>query len=162
MAVVLSLAWGAIFIAECQAAVLAGAAAFSHFLADIPMHNADLALFPNAATHFGLGLWGRLCTGAWLLEGLFSASLIIWAWRVFPMRRVSVAWPVAVMIILFVQLSPWLSPMKWVARLPEPQTHILDGLLVSAGFLVPGVLLSWLTDRAERLHRPPSIPPQLP
>lgn len=43
-------------------------AVFSHFLLDIPMHPPDLALWPGAGTHLGLGLWRALPTGWWFVE----------------------------------------------------------------------------------------------
>jgi membrane-bound metal-dependent hydrolase YbcI (DUF457 family) len=43
-------------------------AVFSHFLLDIPMHPADLALWPGSGTHLGLGLWRTLPTGWWFVE----------------------------------------------------------------------------------------------
>lgn len=51
---------------------------------------------------------------------------------------------------LFVNLSPWLSPMKPVARLAEPAAHLPHGALVTVGFVVPGLLLTWLVRRSER------------
>ena len=57
------------------------------------------------------------------------------------------------MLVLFLNLSPWLSPMKHVAALNEPAAHILHGILVTAGFVIPGLLLTWLVNRAERLGR---------
>ncbi|PZQ60217.1 MAG: hypothetical protein DI570_14750 [Phenylobacterium zucineum] len=150
MALVLSLAWAALFLKQRTAALVAGLACFSHFLADLPMHNADLAVYPYAAKHLGLGLWGRLQTGAWVLEGLFAAIVLAWAWTRFRARGVAVGWPLLVLGVLFVNLSPWLSPMKVAAGLPEPQAHLLHGVLVTLGFLGPGALLAWLVDRAER------------
>jgi hypothetical protein len=41
--------------------------------------------------------------------------------------------------------------MKFVAELSEPATHLLHGALVTIGFLVPGLLLTWLINREERL-----------
>ena len=57
MAGVLSLIWGALFLRR-SLAIVAALAVFSHFLADWPVHNADLALYPYAATHLGYGLYG--------------------------------------------------------------------------------------------------------
>lgn len=57
-----SVVWAVLFIRDKRVAALAFVAAFSHFVADWPMHNADLALFPYSAQHFGLGAWGKLGT----------------------------------------------------------------------------------------------------
>lgn len=146
--------WGALFLRDRRVAAVAFIAAFSHFVADWPMHNGDLALFPHADTHLGLGLWGRLGTASWVLEGLFALVLLADAWRSSARRGVSLLWPGVVLAVLFVNLSPWLSPMKQVAGLDEPAAHVLHGVLVTLGFLVPGALMTWLLDRAERRARP--------
>lgn len=146
-----SMIWGLLFIKHRAVAAVAALAAFSHFIADWPMHNSDLALYPHSIEHYGYGLWGKLGTLAWVLEGVFSAVLAVYAWRISARRGVSLVWPCAVLVVLFLQLSPLASPMKFVATLQEPLTHILHGALVSLGFLIPGLLLTWLLDRAERV-----------
>lgn len=154
MAIALSLLWAAFFLRDRTVALLAAAACFSHFLADLPMHNGDLALYPFSDFHMGFGLWGKLLTGAWVLEGIFAALLVGWAWTRFRARDVKMIWPVLVLVLAFFNLSPWLSPMKHVAALSEPAAHIVHGALVTAGFLLPGLLLCWLIDRAEKRSRP--------
>ncbi len=146
-----SMIWGLLFIKHRAVAAVAALAAFSHFIADWPMHNSDLALYPYSIEHYGYGLWGKLGTLAWVIEGVFSAVLAVYAWRISARRGVSLVWPCAVLVVLFLQLSPVASPMKFVATLQEPLTHILHGALVSLGFLIPGLLLTWLLDRAERV-----------
>ena len=146
-----SVIWGLLFIKHRAVAAVAALAAFSHFIADWPMHNSDLALYPHSIEHYGYGLWGKLGTLAWVIEGVFSAVLAVYAWRISARRGVSLVWPCAVLVVLFLQLSPVASPMKFVATLQEPLTHILHGALVSLGFLIPGLLLTWLLDRAERV-----------
>lgn len=148
-----SMIWGLLFVKHRAVAAVAALAAFSHFIADWPMHNSDLALYPHSIEHYGYGLWGKLGTLAWVLEGAFSAVLAVYAWRISARRGVSLVWPCAVLVVLFLQLSPVASPMKFVATLQEPLTHILHGALVSLGFLIPGLLLTWLLDRAERVSR---------
>jgi membrane-bound metal-dependent hydrolase YbcI (DUF457 family) len=146
-----SMIWGLLFIKHRAVAAVAALAAFSHFIADWPMHNSDLALYPYSIKHSGYGLWGKVGTLAWVLEGVFSAVLAVYAWRISARRGVSLVWPCTVLVLLFLQLSPLASPMKFVATLQEPLTHILHGALVSLGFLIPGLLLTWLLDRAERV-----------
>jgi hypothetical protein len=125
-------------------------AVFSHFLADWPLHNHDLALYPYSDAHLGYGLWGTLGTISWLLEGAFCLALIAFAeWRN-SARGVSYRWAVLVLVLLYFQMSPWLSPMKYIAQLSEPAAHLLHGALVAVGFLIPGLLLTWFIDRAER------------
>lgn len=116
------------------------------------MHNTDLALYPHSVEHYGYGLWGKLGTVSWILEGAFSGVLAAYAWRLSARRGVSLIWPCVVLVVLFLQLSPVASPMKFVATLDEPLSHILHGVLVSLGFLIPGLLMSWLLNRSERLH----------
>jgi hypothetical protein len=149
-AVVWSAAWALIFMKDKRVAVIAFAASFSHFLADWPMHNNDLALYPYANAHIGYGLWGKLGTLSWVLEGLFAAMLAAYAWRSSARRSVNLLWPCVVLGLVFLNLSPWLSPMKHVATLTEPAAHLVHGALVSLGFLVPGLVFTWLLDRAER------------
>jgi len=150
MAVVLSLLWATFFYKDRRVALAAGIASFSHFLADWPMHNNDLALYPHAQAHLGFGLWGKLGTGSWALEGVFAAVLIAYAWRESKERGVNLLWPTVLLALMFVNLSPWLSPMKFVAALDEPAAHLANGALVTIGFLVPGLLLTCLVNSAER------------
>lgn len=103
-------------------------------------------MVPNAFPRFK----GKLGVLSWLLEGLFSAILVFYAWYTSAQRGVNLLWSSLLLGVLFVQLSPWLSPMLIAAKLNEPAAHLLHGALVTLGFLVPGLLLSWLITRAER------------
>jgi len=149
MAVVLSLLWAAFFLRDQATAVVAAVAVFSHFLADWPVHNHDLALYPYSVDHLGYGLWGKLGILAWVLEGVFAAVLAASAWRVRARAGVSLFWPCLLLALLFVQLSPWLSPMMYVATLELPTADIVHGIVVTAGFLIPALLFTWLINRAE-------------
>jgi hypothetical protein len=155
MAVVISLIWAALFRKNKTTAVIAGLAVLSHFVADWPVHNDDMALYPFARQHLGFGLWGRLGTLSWVLEGIFAAVLVGLSWVRGVRRGVSLLWPSLVLVALFVLMSPWFSPLKFVATLPEPATHIAHGLIVSLGFLIPGLILTRLIDRAERRQSVP-------
>ena len=141
--------WGALFLRDKRVVALAFVASLSHFFADWPVHNNDLALYPHAEAHLGYGLWGKLGTASWVLEGVFAAVLVAYAWVTSARRGVSLLWPAIVLVVLFLNLSPWLSPMKHIAGLDEPMAHLLQGSLVTLGFLAPGALLIWLVDRAE-------------
>ena len=141
--------WGALFLRERRVAALAFVASLSHFVADWAVHNDDLALYPHAETHWGYGLWGKLGTASWVLVGVFAAALVAYAWATSARRGVSLFWPAIVLVVLFLSLSPWLSPMKQVAGLNEPWAHLLQGSLVTLGFLVPATLLIGLVDKAE-------------
>ena len=153
--------WGTFFLRDRRVAALAFVAALSHLVADWPVHNHDMALYPHAETHVGYGLWGKLGTASWVLEGVFAAALAAYAWVASARRGVNLLWPLLLLAVLFLNLSPWLSPMKHVAGLDEPLTHLLHGTLVALGFLVPGALMTWLVNGAERTGRPTSgvVPP---
>lgn len=155
MALVLSVAWGALFQRDRRTALLAGLAVFSHFVTDVPVHNNDLALYPHSVDHLGYGLWGSLGTTSWVLEGVFSAALLAFAWRRMQRLGVNLTWPIALLTLSFFNVSPWLSPMKLVATLPEPWPHLLYGTLTGSSFLMLGLGLTWLINRAEHLAVPP-------
>lgn len=159
MAAVLSLVWGALFWRRrtWRTAALAAGAAFSHWLLDLPVHNADLAAYPYSAAHFGFGLWGRWGTGAWVLEAALTAVCVRVAWLGFRARGTRVGAPVAIIAVLLFVMSPWLSPMYLIAQLPAPADVLVAGTTVALGFLVPGLLLSRLLDRAEAA-RPVAAP----
>lgn len=149
-----STVWGLLFIKDRRVALMAALASISHFVADWPMHNNDLALYPFADMHFGLGAWGYLGTMSWILEGCFVALLTGYAVWTASKRGERWHWIIVVMTLSFLNLSPWLSPMKEVAGLSEPAAHLVHGALVSIGFLLPGLLMTWLINRSQRLsHR---------
>lgn len=152
MALMLSLVWALFFSKDKQVALFAGLACFSHWLADWPMHNMDLALYPYADTHMGYGLWGKWGTGSWVFEGFFSLALLIYAWKNFKKEHISIVWPSILLILSFFNLSPWLSPMKHAATLAEPMASVVHGVFVFSGFLLPGLLITWLIHREQRKH----------
>lgn len=152
MALVLSLVWGALFLRRhgLATAAIAAAAAASHWLADLPVHDADLAAYPYAAAHFGFGLWGKWGTGAWVLEAVLTVVCIVYAWIRYRARGVRIVWPMVILVALLLVMSPWASPMYAIAQLPSPAAVIVAGCTVALGFLVPGLVLSRLLTRAER------------
>ena len=150
MAAFWSIAWGALFLGRRQVALLAALATFSHFVIDWPMHTTDLTLYPRSTRHLGLGLWGKLGDWSWGLELVFSIVLLGYAWVKDTERGRRPVWPTAFIGLLALQLSPWLSPLQWVARLPEPTAHRVYGAVVAAGFLVPSAILVWLYSRLEK------------
>lgn len=113
--VVWSALFGLLFIRRGRrVAAVTGIAAFSHFLLDLPMHPPDLALWPGADLHLGLGLWRALPTGWWFVE--LALVLAAGAYYVRRARR-SAAFGrrpfavVAVVLVLHVLNAPWLSPV---------------------------------------------------
>lgn len=153
-----SIIWAVCFIKHKHVAIIAGIACFSHFLADWPMHNDDLALFPHSDYHLGMGLWSQFGIGSWVLEGVFSAVLLIYAFSSLRKQGVDLTWPCIFLGICFLQLSPWLSPMQLVATLPEPAAHLTLGAVISTSFLGTGLILMALMNRAERKGHAPNDP----
>ena len=114
---VMSLVWSVLFGAAFarygrRVMTAVGFAVFSHFLLDVPMHPPDLALWPNSTAHLGFGLWRTWPNGWWFFE--FAVIVALWAyyWR---RSRVDASFGrhpfsiVAVLIVLHVFNSPWLS-----------------------------------------------------
>jgi hypothetical protein len=113
MAVVWSVLFAIPFLrmGKSVAAVM-GLAVFSHFVFDIPMHPADLALWPNSSVHLGLGLWRSLPNGWWFVElGVIAAGWGFYMQRsrgsqTFGGHPIASA---AVLLVFHVFNSPWLS-----------------------------------------------------
>jgi hypothetical protein len=115
----MSIVW-AIVYAACfvrlgrRVAVAMGLAVFSHFLLDLPMHPADLALWPGSTMHLGFGLWRALPTGWWFVELAVLGAGLGYYWHQARVhgsfgRRAGVV--VAIVVILHVINSPWLSAL---------------------------------------------------
>lgn len=116
---VMSLVWsglfGVLFVRwGRRSAWVMAAAAFSHFVLDLPMHPPDMSLWPGSAVHLGLGLWQALPTGWWFVE---LAVIGLAGWYYVRRARTSSdfgGWPLtvfAVVLVLHVSNSPWLSPL---------------------------------------------------
>ena len=148
MATIWSLLFGAlcwmIYSKNNKIGIVTTLVTFSHFLVDIPMHNADMALYPHSDVKLGFGLWGKLGTWSWLMEVVFTLVLLAYAWKKHKDRGENIWMQVVLVSLLVVQMSPWLSPMKQIAKLPEPMTHLLHGFLVFIGFVVPSLIFMWM------------------
>ncbi len=116
----MSLVWAALFSSffwrrGVAVAVAIAFAVFSHFLLDWPMHPADLALWPHAGAHIGMGLWQQLPVGWWWLElGFIAAGC---SYYVAQARRHGTfggraIWACAVVVLLHIINSPWLAVGK--------------------------------------------------
>jgi hypothetical protein len=112
--IVWSLCYAMLFLRHgSRVAAAMGAAVFSHFLLDLPMHPPDLALWPGSPIHMGLGLWRSLPTGWWFVElAVIVAGLAYYAARArrdrsFGGRPRAMA---ITIIVLHAVNSPWLSP----------------------------------------------------
>lgn len=117
---------------------------FLHFVADLPMHNADMALYPHSATKMGFGLWGSLGVWSWLIEVIFTIILLAYAWKKHKNRGENIWMQVILICLMFLMMSPWFSPMKNVATLPEPAAHLKHGISVSLGFIIPSLILTFM------------------
>jgi len=150
-------AWGLLCWRRSRALAAWGlVAALSHWVADWPVHNHDLALFPYAEQHVGAGLWARLGPWAWWLEGGLVLGLIGLAWQQARQHGADWRWPCALVAALWLGLNPWLSPMRWMAAWPEPWAHLGHGTLVGLGFLLPGLVLMALVKQAPSRPEQPT------
>jgi len=115
MSVVWSTLFGACFMRlGRRVATVMAVAAFSHFVLDLPMHPADMALWPDASVHLGFGLWRLLPTGWWFVElgviALAGGYYVLQARRSREFGRRPIA-VVMVVLALHVFNSPWLSAL---------------------------------------------------
>lgn len=132
--------------------ITAGLVAFSHWLLDLPLHNADLALYPGSSIKLGWGWWGLLGEYAWHLEVIFSLVLLYYAYKI-EKANGHKFWPqLLLMALLMVNMSSWLSPMRLVATLSEPWAHLLHGFAVFMGFIIPGLIFNWMYKKTSPLN----------
>lgn len=94
-------------------ALTLGFAVFSHFLLDLPMHPADLALWPGSAMHLGFGLWR---TGYWWwteLGVVLAGCGYYWA-RARSLRTFGAGapWALLTVVALHVMNAPWWGSAK--------------------------------------------------
>lgn len=154
MAILWSLLFGVIcwliYKKNKKIGIVSALVAFLHFVADLPMHNADLALYPHSSIKLGFGLWGSFGVWSWVLEGVFTIILLSYSWKKHRDRGENIWMQVAFIGLLIIQLSPWFSPMKIIATLPEPMAHIMHGLAVFMGFVIPGFILMWMYNRSKK------------
>ncbi len=112
---VLSVVFGLLFLRLGGKVMLVmGVAVFSHFILDLLMHPADLALWPGSEVHLGMGLWRSLPVGWWFLELGVVAVLLGYYWRRSTTDQSFGGRPLAVVmtvLILHVLNSPWLSAL---------------------------------------------------
>jgi hypothetical protein len=119
----MSLVWAALFglaafvVGRRGWAVAAwcGFAVFSHYLLDLLMHPHDLAMWPYSPVHLGFGVWTFHPPFWWFFELAFIALCL--AYYVARAKKLQTfggrAWAVvAVVVVLHIVNSPWLSPSK--------------------------------------------------
>jgi membrane-bound metal-dependent hydrolase YbcI (DUF457 family) len=155
MALVWSLAYAALvgWRHGRDVALIGGLAVFSHFVADVLMHNGDMALWPGSDVRLGLWLWHFLPVGSWFIEGAFAAALVAFAIGVGRRHGIPArAWrrSLVVLAVLHVSFFPALSPMKLAgANLAGTELAAAYAVLVIVGFAVPAWLLSRTLPVAE-------------
>lgn len=115
MSIVWASLYGALWLGRGRrTAAVMGIAVFSHFLFDLPVHPADMALWPGSDVHLGFGLWRALPNGWWFVELAVIAAGMGYYW--YRSRKIGTfgrhAWAVAgVVVLLHVMNAPWLAPM---------------------------------------------------
>jgi hypothetical protein len=116
MSLVWALLFGALFLGRGRVVALwCAIAVFSHFVLDLLMHPHDLALWPHSSVHLGFGIWTLHPPFWWFFELAFVALCL--GYYVARARKLGTfggrAWAVvAVVVILHLVNSPWLSPTK--------------------------------------------------
>jgi len=107
-AIVWSLLIGGVYYAISRkrgAAWVVGALVLSHWILDLPMHEADLALWPGSSIKVGFGLWRSLPWSILVDVGVFVLGLAIYLRGTRSRDRVGVwaLWAfVAVVLLIFV------------------------------------------------------------
>jgi hypothetical protein len=118
-----------------------GAAVFSHFLLDVPMHTPDMPILGNDSMKIGLGLWHHR---NWSLAAELAALGIgWWIWhRAVPpaARRPSMYVFVAFLVALTIA-TPFFPP---------PADGNAFAYQALAGYLVLAVIAAWLDRRPTR------------
>ena len=116
-----------------------GAAVFSHFLLDVPMHTPDMPLLGNNSTKIGLGLWQHRNLA--LAAELATLGIGLWIWRraptLHPWGRVR-AMAFACLLVLVTLATPFLPP---------PRDGIQFAWQALAGYVALAALAGWLDRR---------------
>ena len=94
-------------------ALTLGLAVFSHFLLDLPMHPADLALWPGSAMHLGFGLW-HTSYWWWIELGVVLAGCGYYWARARSLRTFGAGapWALLTVVALHVVNAPWWGSAK--------------------------------------------------
>ncbi len=122
-------------------ALAVGAAVFSHFVLDVPMHTHDLPLLGDTSTKIGLGLWNHRALSIAFELATFAAGWALLAraqptlGRARPMRTLG-----AVMIVLLVA-TPFM---------PAPKSPAEFAVQALAAYVALAVAAAWIERRAGR------------
>ena len=135
-----------VFGRYARTGLVAAAAALSHIVLDLVVHDGDLALYPHSSIHFGLYLWRDFPIGSYFLELGIDLAAIAY----FARREQRWVWPAV--LLLAIQASWWsaINPMRMVAaHVPMPTAAVVHGVLVFVGFALPAAVFGWLVARAR-------------
>jgi heme A synthase len=97
-----------------RAALWIGAAVFSHFLLDVPMHTPDMPILGNDSPKLGLGLWRHRDLA--LAAELLALGLGLWIWwraptpRPRPRRRTAAFVGFVGVLVVLTLATPFLPP----------------------------------------------------
>ena len=122
-----------------RAAFWIGAAVFSHFVLDVPMHTPDMPILGDNSTKIGLGLWRHRDLS--LAAELITLTVGLWIWRRSTSFR---PWPrgraiaFAGLLFMLTLATPFLPP-------PRDGTEFAWQAL--AGYFAPAALAGWLDRR---------------
>ncbi|HEV7799475.1 MAG TPA: hypothetical protein VGP15_00235 [Burkholderiales bacterium] len=122
-------------------------AVVSHWLLDVPMHRADLPLWPGAASpKIGFGLWNSIGATIFIELSLLTAGVVMYAGVTRPRDRAgtrALAAMVAVLVLIFI--SGFFSP-------PPTSEHAVAFLTLGLWLFVPWGY--WIDNHREpsRLH----------
>jgi hypothetical protein len=121
-----------------------GAAVFSHFVLDVPMHTPDMPILGNDSTKIGLGLWRHRDLA--LAAELAALGVGLWIWRRAPALEPWGRARAAAFVALLVGLT-LATPF-----LPPPRDGVEFAWQALAGYVVLAALAGWL-DRTTRSKR---------
>jgi membrane-bound metal-dependent hydrolase YbcI (DUF457 family) len=106
-----ALLWGAVlgggyhvFRRYPRGAIAIGSAVVLHWLLDVPVHRADLPLWPGSSTKIGFGLWGSVGLTIFVEISLLIAGVVMYVRVTRPRERSgtrALAAMVAVLVVLF-------------------------------------------------------------
>jgi membrane-bound metal-dependent hydrolase YbcI (DUF457 family) len=102
-----ALAWGAllgggyhVFRRYPRGAAAIGIAVVSHWLLDVPMHRADLPLWPGGATKIGFGLWNSVAATIFVELCLLAGGVAIYTRVTQPRERAGTRGLAAMIVVL--------------------------------------------------------------
>jgi membrane-bound metal-dependent hydrolase YbcI (DUF457 family) len=147
MAVVWSVGFGALcwlVTRAREAALLAGAAVFSHWVLDFVTHSPDMPLLPGGSARVGLGLWYSTA-GTIALEGLMFIAAV-WIYAKATRARDGVGRWAWWGLVAFLALS-YVGDLFSSAR-PDPAMFAWVGLVM--GWLL--VVWAWWVDRHREVR----------